>query len=194
MEEDKLKLLGYAGEWITGGYLSEALFARQLAEYEPGATEHCRYQAFRDWIYSRASYTDAELDGLYRLIHLDPDPIMAYSAGLDLVRRPGLTDVQFDRFAAFLSQGTQEERVRKVIAVTRHLRVLQSLAVIGEEEFRAYLALDLSEVQEYLLEHFAPHNEAFMEMLAEKGTNKKIRNKAKQGLQHIRRQAGKGRT
>ena len=78
-----LKLMRFPPEWDALGMYPDELFDIQLGGYEPGheqGAEHDRNGAFHWWL--RRSPTKGQLDALYRLAALDPDPLL----GQDLLQ------------------------------------------------------------------------------------------------------------
>ena len=78
-----LKLMRFPTEWESLGMYPDELFAGQLAIYKPGdeqGAEHDRNGAFHWWL--RRKPSEEELEALYRLASLDPDPLL----GQDLLQ------------------------------------------------------------------------------------------------------------
>jgi hypothetical protein len=98
----KLAKLGYTPKWIKFNLLNETIFNEQLEELEnlgkdeEANIEHFRYYTFINWLESKKSISDKEIENYLLLAHEDEHQIMAGSAVRSLYLSPIITDEQFE--------------------------------------------------------------------------------------------------
>jgi len=98
----KLAKLGYTPKWIKFNFLNETIFNEQLEELEKSGKdeeekiEHFRYYTFINWLESKKSISDKEIENYLLLAHEDEHQLMAGSAVRSLYLSPILTDEQFE--------------------------------------------------------------------------------------------------
>lgn len=98
----KLAKLGYTPKWIKFNFLNETILNEQLEELEKSGKdeeeniEHFRYYTFINWLESKKSISDKEIENYLLLAHEDEHQLMAGSAVRSLYLSPILTDEQFE--------------------------------------------------------------------------------------------------
>lgn len=103
----ELSELGYNKKWLSSGILTEEVFNQQLEEIkvaEDKSTENFRYATLMDWIKSKDSFTDKDIENFFNLTIEEEDQIMGGMAIRELFASPLLTDQQFET----LKQGLPE--------------------------------------------------------------------------------------
>ena len=178
---DKLALFGYSAFWLEAGLITPAFLDRQVKEFNDGLdehSEHYRYAAFIRWVDGKESFTHDEISAFMVLIRDDSDPDMAESAAFRLLNHPRLTDNQFERLSGFIAEYADGSR-SKLMARAVLLRRLKKSDTVSPEEFAECLLNGDGAVHAYLLDTFSQNNPEFLSQLAEKGANKKIRNRAR---------------
>lgn len=184
---DHLNLLGYNPLWIKHGFIDKTLLSQQVFEFLKGHdinTEHYRYAGFRHWINSHTAFSDTEVTNFITLVTKDPDPVMSASAALDLLKRDGIKNNQFDTLANFIIRFSEGYLRKHVIRITT-LRQLKSMKHMENSEFIQFIDSAYPIIHEYLLERVSHNNLYFLEILTRKGTNKRIRNQAKERLKQL---------
>lgn len=173
-----LQLLGYTQKWLDYGVLTPERLRSDLERFrEPDgdeSTEHYRFALFYEYLDSRERMSDAEINHILELAMEDPDGTMAHCAVMQLIQLDVLSDTQFHKLPsrpAFKHFDTSK-------TYTRH-KLLRLIRREGPTEpvLSRCLAEGDGEVHRYLLDHCGLPEE-FLEELADKGGNRKVRNLA----------------
>ena len=143
-----------------------------------GSLEHHRYCALRTVLSSRERFSDLELEQYIELCQLDEDETMGRSALVNLLSWPSLTDAQYDKItkhAAFSDPVAEKIIWRNQM----HAELLSNS--ISEAVFAAML-----ERQDPVFERDLVASDSIsapqLEVLAEKGVSRAVRNIAKSRL------------
>lgn len=180
--EHALHKLQYDPLWLEYGLLDKATLLQQSAQFDASDdknTEHYRYAAFRAFLGSYSSLTSELLDKYVHLAQIDPDQGMGQAVLSALVGWPYLTDTQLDRLDMHLSPSSPA--LRRGMERARLLRQLQPGSVNNDLFQRALTSRD-DGIQRELLNSYDISREQ-VEILRDQGTNKAIRNIARQKLQ-----------
>ena len=97
--EAKLSKVDYQASWIKYGILTEKELDNQLQELSLGEDtnkEHYRYRTLSSYFKSKEVLSDVEIKQVVNLLRQDPDISMASSALITILKRPLLTDEQFE--------------------------------------------------------------------------------------------------
>lgn len=106
----KLAKLGYTPKWIKFNLLNETIFNEQLVELEKlekeeeQNIEHFRYYTFINWLESKKSISNKEIENYLLLAHEDENQLMAGSAVRSLFLSPILTDEQYEELKEKLAE------------------------------------------------------------------------------------------
>lgn len=106
----KLEKLGYTPKWIKFKLLDETIFNEQLEELEKiekgeeQNIEHFRYYTFINWLESKKTISNKEIENFLLLAHEDEHQLMAGSAVRSLFTSPILTDEQFEALKVQLAE------------------------------------------------------------------------------------------
>lgn len=122
--QDRLLRLGYSQLWLDSGVLTNDKLEEQIRELDLGEddnTEHYRYRTLTSYFNRQTFFDNSILNQILRLLQSDSDKTMAGSATADLLRKPSLTDEQFDTVANFLQ--TFGEWTTKQIDRARQQRI-----------------------------------------------------------------------
>lgn len=178
----KLLVLNYSDLWLKFGFLTEEELDEQIKIFEISddkSTEHYRYASFKKCLNSRNELTDDEINKYLRLAEIDEDPMMAGAAVADLFYSLNLTDEQFNKICETLR--LLWKRADGIISEQTLLRNLYKGAT--EEVFTECLNKGNWLIHNMLIQFADKHvNKSQMELLADKGVNKAVRNIAKQKL------------
>lgn len=174
-----LKRLGYTGEWLEFGILTESYLLEQYEEIsgsEDKNAEHYRSWAFNEYLKSKGVLSDLEIDNVFKLKDDGPDKCDLYSDRLHaLLASDVLTYDQLVRLpnnhAEFSERPLQCLHSRKVI-----LYKLKESG-LNEESFELVKECDDSDVHRFVIENF-PLTSLQVEWFKVNGSNKKIRNMA----------------
>ena len=94
----KLSKLGYTKKWIRYEFLTPEDFEMQLKHFlasEEKVQENYRFTSFVNWLDSKDSITDRELENFVELAVEDQNEHMAGSALKELIESPKISDKQF---------------------------------------------------------------------------------------------------
>ncbi len=179
---NKLSVLNYSELWLKFGFLTEEELEEQIKIFETGedtSTEHYRYRTFQKYLKLRKELTDDEIDKYLHLAKIDEDRIMASSAVVDLFHSLNLTDNQFSKICETLPQLL--EKADKIIFQQQLVRKLYR--GVTEEVFEECIENGSWFIHNLLIEFADKYEDkGKMELLAQKGANKAVRNIAKQKL------------
>jgi hypothetical protein len=182
-EAKALERLGYHARWIESGILTLDELARQTAQFDaPDSdqhTEHYRCATLQDFLDGKQSLSDAEVASLLELGELDPEESVRPNFPYSLVHFDGLTDEQFEVVAAALDT----EGFLRLVSRRSLLRLLSQDA--SQAHFDRAIKEGDADVHRSVLERpeLARHH---VELLAELGANKAVRNKAAELLKSRR--------
>ena len=172
----KLDKLGYTKLWLTSGILTieELIKQEQLFDnHDDKNIEHFRYNALKSYLANKSKLSDIEFDNYIKLTFNDNDNQMAGTATVDLFKTNTLTDVQFEKLCDAVRQfGEWTEKVIKRQRLLRRLRHKQLTNDLLIESIES----DDSIIQEYIID-IADISQ--LQEIAIKGTNKRIRNLAR---------------
>lgn len=175
---EKLEKLGYTRSWLYAGVLTREALEEQVQLFDRGEdpnTEHYRYAVCMDYLQSKETFSEFELERFFDLLRGDPDTQMAGSAAMNMFEQIELTDEQFDWLSWKVS--VFGEWTGKIVFRYKLLRKLRNEEhtddLIGE-----CMAKGDSFVQDYLLDH-CQLTESQLQELSVHGKNKQIRTVAK---------------
>lgn len=181
---NKHSVLNYSDLWLKFGLLTEEELDEQITIFETSddkSTEHYRYRSFKKYLESRKELTDDEINKYLRLAEIDNYEVMAGAAVVDLLRQRNLTDFQFEKICEALS--SYGKWTKKIICreiLYRNLRkAVNSEEGLTKDVFLEFFNQGNGDVHRYLI-WCADKNQ--MELIAEKGATKAVRNIAKQEL------------
>lgn len=175
--------------------MNDQLLQKQLDDFEKAEVriaEHYRYAALLQWLHDHAQgVEDDAVKRLANLLRCERCTDMAIAVGLKCLQTIALTDGQFDMVAAViddLSEGDMAAILRRE-ACLRKLRTLEMMEDVDfVHDFVVSESLGDSVVQTYLLMHFAIEHRERLELFANQGRTKRIRNLARVQLRSIESQ------
>jgi hypothetical protein len=94
-----LAKLGYSKNWVKFKFITKEIVEDQTNEFklsEDPTAELLRFDSFMNWIESRNSFTQDEIDQFLVLALEDEDPLMAGAAVRELFSSPDLSDELFN--------------------------------------------------------------------------------------------------
>lgn len=180
--EVKLKRLGYTQAWVDLGVVTPTIIETQFNEIcssEDHHAEHYRHRAYLNFLQNKSALTDNEINQLFQLVDDGPDGI-----DLSLQRKRTLldfnrllTDAQLTR----LSVEYQEFSKQPIEKAYRSITLLRNIAANGltEDLFEDVKKHQDPDVERHILSKQLV-TKAHIKWLQEFGSNKKIRNMAKQ--------------
>jgi hypothetical protein len=177
----KLSKLGYSDEWLDKGLLTENDLHQQLERFharEDENLEHYRYATLIQFIDSRESISDKDLNNYLHIIGNERDILIAGSATAKLLEKDYLNTEQFEKVSKRLTgfgEWTEKVIFRQVL-----LRKLKT-STMTQELFEEILTKGDSVVHAVLLQA-VDNDKDKLQRLAEKGANNKIKNQASQLL------------
>lgn len=191
--KDAILELHFHPKWFEYGFLPALFFEQQLERYRRSrgqkqgeddedwswqSTKHYRFRAFQTIVDSRKNFSDEQFSQYIELCEWDEDQAMALSVLINLLPWPGLTSEQFARLAEH--PALDNSLGRKLIWRNRMSAVLFS-DNIPETAF-----LEIVEKQDSVFERRIADSwnisRQQLEVLAEKGSSRAIRNVAKSRL------------
>ena len=187
--QEAIDELHFHPRWFETGFLPDAFFARQLAHFRSGddsgwqCLEHHRYAAFKTVLASHDDFNQEQLEQYIALCLLDEDQSMADAALIDLLRWRGLTSEQYAYLAqheAFSFAAAQKIiwRIRmraSLLLDSRSMALLDEILEKQDPTFERELVETVSLSTEQL------------EVLAEKGISRAVRNIARNKLSGVNR-------
>ena len=188
-----LNRLHYPAEWVHYGFVDETFLTSQIEAAELSgdeSTEHYRYAAFKALLESNSNFDDLTIDRFIKLAELDEDQTMAEAALGLLARNRNLTNDQLERIrnhSAFATAPLQD-----LIMQNQLLRTLDSVE-LTDEAFDRCLRVGNRDVQRKLVARKDLSVNQLMSLMTI-GTNRAVRNLAKQQLHNIHRRTKHGLT
>jgi hypothetical protein len=180
---EALRRLGYSKEWIEWGILSEVQLASQYKEYlvsDDQHAEHYRHRGFADYLASKVSLTDREIDLVFRLKDAGTDNLCG-SRIIHLMKSGLLTDEQLESLA--VHPEVLEIPIKEVYDRVRLIRSLEHMD--ADAGFERLTEVADSWVHRRFLD--LPNiKRAHVEWLSQNGCSRSIRNLAKQLLRSKR--------
>lgn len=181
---NKSLVLNYSDLWFKFGFLTEKELDEQIKIFEKGedtSTEHYRYKSFRKFLSSRKKFTEDEIDKYLQLAKIDEDEIMAGAAIVGLLSHRELSDHQFEKVCAALQLfgNWTEKIILRETLYRKFNKAIHNKEIFKEEVFSEFLNKGNGDVHRVLIWYA---NKAQMELIAEKGATKAVRNIAKQEL------------
>lgn len=184
MQNPKEHPLGYDPRWLLYGFLSEENLAQQYEAFtstDDNNTEHYRYASFRRFLDGRSSLSDIDIIRYIELADIDPDQLMAGAALADLLVWHGLRFDQFEYLSThpayqrdFLQREVGREQLRRAISTGPISDELVAICLASEDH---WIQRELVAVLDISREH--------LEMIAQDGCNRAVRNLAKQRLHDL---------
>jgi len=180
-DRNVLHALGYDECWLTYGVLDLTYLLEQAAEWNrPDAdksTEHYRAAAWVHYVDGLESISTPQLLRVLELARSAFDSLLDGHVHHLLIRQSFLTDAQFD----LVSEDLQNEGFTRVVKRLRLLRRLSREATPSDDLLTLCVSEGDGAVHDALLGRAdLPSN--YVEWLAAKGANKRIRHVAKQRL------------
>ncbi len=172
-------MLGYTSQWLEYGLLTEILLREQLrtfAKAHDKNTDHYRYATFRNYLATKDSLTDLELNRYMELALFDHDNVMAGAALVDLFTKLNLSDDQFNKLTTQL-KGLGDWTKNTVTRQTLLRKLKQK--ELTDTLFRECIAQGDAVVQEYLI---PLSNGDQLATLSVQGRTKKIKTMASRFL------------
>jgi hypothetical protein len=180
---NKTLALNYSDLWFKFGFLTEEDLHEQIKIFETSDrdAEHFRYQSFQRFLFSRKEFTDDEIDKYLQLAKIDEDEIMAGAAIVNLLSHRELSDYQFEKACDALSQfgDWTKKIILREILYRKFNKAIRNEEIFKEEVFLEFLNIGNGDVHRVLIEYA---NKVQMELIAEKGATRAVRNIAKQEL------------
>ncbi|KAF0250313.1 MAG: hypothetical protein FD167_295 [bacterium] len=180
---ESLQKLGYHSLWLEYSFLNEQELTQQIADFcksEDKNSEHYRYRTFRLFLSKQTVLDDASVQKYIELVQLDYDRSMAKSALINLVEFKGLSIDQLEYLSSH--PAFADPVLQKKFSKVKLSNALESQTTsIDQNLFQQILAFKDFELQDRMIKKNALTTAQY-ELLAEKGTNKAIRNIAKQIL------------
>jgi len=198
-----IKLLHFHPNWFVFGLLPLGFFEQQVQKFRKvqqyqeeddafwenpdsqaeedlfwASLEHHRYVAFQSVLSTREHFSDTELEQYIELCQLDEDETMARSASINLLSWHGLTDEQYDKIIAH--NAFSNSVAQKII--WRNMMYSELLSdSISDATFSEMLARQDPVFERELVESNSISRQQ-LEVMAEKGISRAVRNIAKAKL------------
>ncbi len=178
-QEKALKRLGYTEEWLAFGIISEEYLMSQYDEIktsEDQNAEHYRCGGFGDYLRAKESLTDLEVNNIFLLKDNGPDNCDLHEDRIiQLIYRNVLSDEQLESIAQYPE--VMERPIQKRYLHEKLVRKINRTSI--DECFGEIKTIEDSAIHEYILNNktLLPKHALW---LAQNGSNKKIRNVAKQ--------------
>ena len=172
--KDYQTLLAFTDQWLRLGVLTEDILRQCGVEYEASGdrnTEHYRYGVFLRYLREHRPLSAAEADALYELGASDPDLMTGGCMMADVVELP--------ECPAFVSEKALASDRKHLVRLVKRWALLEALRqdILSQELFERCLASCDSVVHRALVEQVEISREQ-MQVLAEQGVNRAIRNMA----------------
>ena len=181
MLDESLKKLGYTTKRIDYGFIDPELLKEEAVQFETGddhSPEHFRYRRFLSKLKSRPSLSGEDIDHYIELAEEDPDRAMAVSALGELARWLYLDQSACEMLSAH--SAFQNVWLRRTLMRGKVARELRSSSLTPEgADF--YIAAGDPEVQRALLDRWELSRDQ-LERLRDHGSNRAVRNMAKDKL------------
>lgn len=178
--QNTMARLGYTSAWMALGVIDEDSLRSQLQEYESSDyndAEHYRWRAFKDWLQSKQSLSDDEINEIIKLRDCSPDKVnLGVERQIALIEADILTDEQFN--SLFLHPEADEEIVQRLHA--RH-SIYRRLSREGLSDDVFNLVKNTKDVMVH--KKIVNRNDltaAQVKWLGECGLTKAVRNRCKQ--------------
>ncbi|WP_196140458.1 hypothetical protein [Aliikangiella sp. G2MR2-5] len=179
--EKALSRLGYTKEWLSHGIITEEYL---LAQYEEIQTsddknaEHYRNGGFCDFLRSKDSLSDNEVAAIFELTDNGPDKCDLHENRIiELIHSNILSDSQLNWIVRYPE--VSEMPIHKRYLREKLARKIERSSV--SDCFEEIKSCGDSHIQEYIAQRSDLKVE-HVKWLAERGSNKKLRNVAKQLL------------
>ncbi len=178
-----MDLFKYNQVWLEHNFLDEETLQEQLNAYKAGQDsnlEHYRYLAFRKVLQTRSAMSNEQIAHYIMLAQVDDDAGVKQAALCDLIDWGGLRIEQLERLSQnplFALPLFQKRILRK------QLFALLKKPQLTPDTFNCCIASMDTVVQKSLAKHLGL-TRSQIEILAEKGANRSIRNIAKARLQN----------
>jgi hypothetical protein len=179
--QDAINQLHFHPKWFDYGLLETNFFAQQVEKYQHeketfgDSLEHYRYFAFKSVLSSRESLSNEELEQYIELCQLDEDRLMAHAALIDLLLWQELTDKQYQKLT---THPAFSGKVAQKIIWRNQMRCKLSSGSISNEVFTHILEREDRVLQRELVSSPSISRNQ-LEVLAENGINRAVRNMAK---------------
>ena len=180
-ESAGLVALGYTEEWLQGGILDSALLAEQLERLQSGGTQKIaryRAQAVTAWLAGESPLTDQQIDVFLNLMKADPDPKLSNAAIGELIQSSRVSLEQLERIAR-----SDEKLMRRHEALIRRTYLLRQMEDgVSDDHMVQVIEYKDAAVQTSLI-HDSRLTRKHAELLAKRGANPTIREKARKWFQ-----------
>lgn len=182
--QDAINQLHFHPNWFEYGLLDTNFFAQQVEKYQHKkdifgeSLEHYHYFAFKSVLSSRESLSDEQIEQYIELCQLDEDWSMAHAALIDLLLWQELTDEQYQKLT---THPAFSGKVAQKIIWQNQMRGELSSGSISNEVFTHILESGDKDLQRELVASPSISRNQ-LEVLAEKGINRAVRNMAKNRL------------
>ncbi|MDK2596824.1 hypothetical protein [Pseudoalteromonas obscura] len=176
-----LHRLGYTQAWLSLGVITEENLVSQYEEIESSEdknAEHYRNSGFCDFLSAKNSLTDNEVAGIFELTDHGPDKCdLSENRIIQLIDSNILTDAQLDWITKYPE--VSERPIQKRYLRERLTRKIEKSSI--SDCFEEIKACEDSHIQKYIIGRSDLKSE-HINWLSEYGSNKKLRNIAKQLL------------
>ena len=180
-ERDALDALGYTDEWLRAKILDRASLAEQFERYQSGGTQKiARYRSrtASAWLAESSPLTDEQIDAFLDVMKADSDSKLAHAAIAELIQTVRIDLVQLERIA----RSDAKLMRRHTALIQRTFLIRQMESGVTDDHMAQVIECKDASVQTGLIRD-ARLTRKHAELLAERGVNPTIREKARKWSQ-----------
>ena len=180
-ERAALDALGYTHEWLQVGLLSRTRLGEQFARFQSGGTQKTakyRAQTITAWLAEPAPLANDDIDVFLGVMKAESDAKLAHGAIVELIQSPRIEDEQLERIARY----DQKLMLRHAALIRRTFLMRQMDNGVTDDHMTQVIEYREAGVQSSLIRD-ARLTRKHAELLAERGANPTIREKARKWSQ-----------
>ncbi len=180
-ERAALDALGYTEAWLRAGILERELLSEQFDRFQSGGTQKTakyRAQAAAAWLAGGSALTDDPIDAFLDVMKADPDSKVSHAAIVELIQSPRISLEQLERIAR-----SDRKLMRSHEALIRRTYLMREMeSGVTDDHMNQVIEYKDAAIQTSLI-HDTRLTRKHAELLAERGANPTIRDKAKKWAQ-----------
>lgn len=176
-----LDALGYTGEWLQAGLLDSARLAEQFERFESGGTRKTakyRAQTVSAWLADESPLADEQIDAFLGVMKVDSDSKLSQAAIVELIQSSRINLGQLERIAR-----SDEKLMRRHAALIRRTFLIRQMeSGVTDDHMTQLIEYKDAAVQTSLIRD-SRLTRKHAELLAKRGANPTIREKARKWAQ-----------
>jgi hypothetical protein len=180
-EKNARDTLGYTSEWIDAGVLDSATLMEQFERFGSGGTQKTakyRAQTVTAWLAEGPSLSNEQIDAFLAVMNADSDAKLSHAAIVELIQSTRIDLEKLERIARF-----DEKLMRRHAALIRRTFLMRQMqSGVTDDHMAQMIEYKDAAVQTSLI-HDARLTRKHAELLAERGANPTIREKARKWAQ-----------